>query len=209
VEALRSPKNADDPLKISVLLLRDYLSLTSVKKETGVLVDVLADGKASYRMAATVGERRFEAPFTFPATLNQAVTGLAENIAETAGSPLKPKKILPFLNETASGTAYLRYADGAAALDAPKTLTATEAEAAARAFEAAVKADYNYVFAYAGLGEALAAWSALETGERAKTLRAQALTEMSKAKLLNPYRAKIREERMNWYLKKAHCAEMR
>ncbi|HEX5035702.1 MAG TPA: hypothetical protein VFX30_00900 [bacterium] len=209
VEPLRSPKNAEDPLKPVLVLLREYLSRTSAKKETTVSVDVVQDGKTSYRAAAIVGERRFEAPFEFPGSLNQALTGLVESLSEEVKSPLKTKKILPFLNETPSATAYLRYADGALALDATKSLTPHDLERAARAFEDAVKADYNYVFAYAGLGEALAAWSALETGERAKTLRAQALAEMQKAKLLNPYRAKTREDRMNWYLKKARCEASR
>lgn len=208
VEPLRAPKNADDPIKVVAVVLQEYLDRIKPPKEnTTVLVDVIPDGKTAYRAAALVGQKRFEAPFEFPATLNQALTGLVEKVAAEIRSSFKAKKLLPFLNESPSGTAYLRYADGVAVLDAGKSLTAAQAEKAAHAFEDAVKADYNYVFAYAGLGEALAAWSTLETGERGKTLKTQALAEMQKAKLLNPYRAKTREDRMNWYLKKARCAE--
>lgn len=186
----------------------EYLALAKQPKiETAVTMDVLSDGGSKYRAAALLGEKRFEAPFEFPATLNQALTGLVETVTDAAKVSFKAKKLLPFLNETASSAAYLRYADGSLVLDAPKSLAPADAERAAHAFEEAIKADYNYVFAYGGLAEALAAWSVAESGERAKTLRAQAKAEMTKAKLLNPYRAKNREERMNWYLKKARCLE--
>jgi hypothetical protein len=136
-----------------------------------------------------------EAPFTFPDTLNGALTGLAERITAEVGRPLPAKKLLPFLNETRSAAAYSNYADGVLAL------RKQDFQRAAAAFEESLRSDYNYVFAYAGLAEAQAGW-ALQTGSEA--LQSQARANLQKAKLLNPYRAKTREERVNFYLK-ARC----
>jgi tetratricopeptide (TPR) repeat protein len=189
-------------LKVAVVLLGEYLSHVKKPKEDAVVqlviqLDVVPESGKNYRAVALWGEKRIEAPFLFPDTLNEALTGLTETISQDVKKPLKAKKILPFLNETPSETAYLRYADGVLALER------SDWEGAITAFEEALRSDYNYVQAYAGLAEALAALGAT-SGAESDRLKAKAT--MQKAKLLNPYRAKIREERVSWYLK-ARCGE--
>jgi len=195
VEPARPAKKGDDPLKVVTILLGEYLSHAKRPKKTAVVtLDVLAlPGASSLR--AVMGDLKMDAPFSFPGTMNEALTGLAERITAETGKRLEAKKLLPFLNETRSATAYLRYADGVLALKA------RDFERAADAFEESLRSDYNYVFAYAGLAEAQAGL-ALQTGSEALKARAQA--NLQKAKLLNPYRAKIREDRVNFYLK-ARC----
>lgn len=168
------------------VLLDEYLSHVKKRQPPAVIrLDVAPESGKNYRAVAILGEKRFEAPFSFPETLNDALTGLTENLSKEIKKPLSAKKILPFLNQTSSETAYLRYADGVLALDK------ADWTGASAAFEDAIQADYNYVEAYAGLAEAQAALGA----------KAQAKSTMQKAKLLNPYRAKIREEQMDAYLK--------
>jgi hypothetical protein len=203
----RATRGADDPLNVVAVLLKDYLSYAKPPRaETSVMVDVAALGKGQFRATATLGVKRFDAPFSFPGSLNEALGGLTESISQEMKVPIDGKKLAPFLNESPSADAYLRYAEGAMALDGKTGLTSADLERAEASFEEAIHSDYNYVPAYAGLGEALAARAALEDS---KPLRAKAEIEMQKAKLLNPYRAKRREDRMNWYLKKARCAEAR
>jgi hypothetical protein len=208
VEPSRNFKGADDPLKVVVVLLKEYLSRAkSPKTKTQIRVDLVSEGGASYRITALLGEKRFDAPLSFPDGLNEALPGLTERLSSELGATIKTKKLAPFLNESRSSAAYLRYADGVLALEGKDAVAPEDVNRAAAAFEEAIKADYNYVPAYAGLGKALAAGAVFEdSAEKAKALRAKARAEMEKAKLLNPYRAKNREEGMNWYLK-AQCPE--
>lgn len=202
VEPSRPFKEGVDPLKVVAVLLREYLSRARPpKQEVTIRVDAVPTGRGQFQVIAMVGEKRFQAPLTFPDNLNEALVGLTETITQELKTPIKGKKLLPFLNETPWATAYLRYADGVLAMEGlgdKKSLNREDAERAAAAFEEAVKADYNYVSAYAGLAEALAAQAAL-TG--LEPLRLKSKVAMEKAKLLNPYRAKSREPRMAWYLK--------
>lgn len=187
-------KKAEDPLKVAVILLEEYLSHAKrPKKPASIVLDVLSDG----RLSGTVGELKMVAPLSFPDGMNDALINLTERITAEAGKRLEAKKLLPFLNETRSAAAYHRYADGVLALKD------RDFERAAAAFEESIHSDYNYVFAYAGLAEAQAGW-ALKSGSEA--LRGQARVNLQKAKLLNPYRAKTREDRVNFYLK-AHCGK--
>lgn len=184
MESQRPYKN--DPLKVVAVLLGEYLShVKKIAPPAVVRLDVAPESGKNYRAVALLGEKRFEAPFSFPETLNDALTGLTENLSKEIKRPLAAKKILPFLNQTSSEAAYLRYADGVLALEK------SDWAAASAAFEDAIQADYNYVEAYAGLAQAQAASGAA----------GKAKATMQKAKLLNPYRAKIREESVEWYLK--------
>ncbi|HSA58528.1 MAG TPA: hypothetical protein VLJ37_02435 [bacterium] len=195
VEPARPYRKGDDPLKPAVILLEEYLSHARAPKKAAVItLDVLPGGQA---LRTEMGGLKMEAPFSFPDTMNEALTGLTERITAEEGKRLDAKKLLPFLNETRSPLAYLRYADGALALKSG------DFQRAAAAFEEAIHSDYNYVFAYAGLAEAQAGL-ALRTGS--EELKTRARANLQKAKLLNPYRAKIREERVNFYLK-ARCGK--
>lgn len=195
-----------DPLKVVLVLLKEYLSHAKDPKEsTTVTVDVSPEGRSQFRAFVVAGEKKLEAAFVFPDTLNPVLMGLTEEISREIKTPLKAEKILPFANETASAAAFLRYADGVLALEGQEAVTSADAERAVAAFEEASQADYNYVSAYAGLAEALAAQAALTDSE---PIRMRAKVAMQKAKLLNPYQAKIREKGYSYYLK-ARCGEKR
>lgn len=180
------PGVAPAALKAAAVILEEYLSLArQPKKETLISLNAVPEGGKNYRIVALMGDQRFEAPLVFPETLNDALVGLTETLSKALGKPLAAKKILPFLNQTASESALLRYADGVTAMDNSDWKTA------AAAFEDALHSDYNYVEAYAGLGAAQAA-----LGQKNKAKAA-----LQKAKLLNPYRAKTYEDLANRYLK--------
>jgi tetratricopeptide (TPR) repeat protein len=195
VEPARPFKAGDAPLKPAVVLLEEYLARAKRPKKPVVVTLELSPGSPTLR--AVLGDLKMEAPFAFPATMNEALMGLAERITAEAGKRLEAKKLLPFLNEARSPRATLRYADGVLALKE------RDFEKAVAAFEESLRSDYNYVFAYAGLAEAQAGL-ALKTGS--EDLRRKARANLEKAKLLNPYRAKIREDRVNFYLK-ASCGK--
>lgn len=147
-------------------------------------------------------------------TFSDMLVGLTLKITEALKEPLAEKKILPFANTTNSWEAYRAYAEGMTQLDGGDALTEASLTQAIQAFEKAVQADYNYVPGYRGLAEAYAAWAALKGpgspgGGTTSSIGQKARVALAKAKLLNPYVTKIREDRIEWYLKnkgKDHCA---
>lgn len=141
---------------------------------------------------------RFEGNFEFPATLNDLLLAWVGELSQALGKRLPPKKILPFLNTTRSAEAYFSWAKGRVELDGTKNSRTPEAvQRAARFFKEAIQKDYNYVPAYLGLAEVLAAQASLERARpdgaaKGASYARQARLELEKAKLLNPPLAKIR-----------------
>lgn len=132
-------------------------------------------------------------------SLNELMAELVEKASEILHAPLKEKKILPFLNTTHSMIAYQNYSVGMMSLDSQgPELQAEALLRAVQAFEKASQEDYNYVPAYRGLAEAYAALAALTTNGG---MSQKAQIAWTKAKLLNPVVTKIREDRIEWYLK--------
>ncbi len=212
------------------VLLREYLSLEKRFSPLPIPRESNAGGKSApyflkgavvregtgYRMSAQIltgnsGQElsRCEGVFEFPQTLNEFLLPCVEKFSASLGKKLTEKKILPYLNATRSGQAYLAYAEGSLYL---QDLNVDGLKKAEEAFERAIKQDYNYVPAYLGLAEALAAESLIQrtgagqdggAGKRARL-------EITKAKLLNPVLTKIKESRIESFLKADRwnvCAE--
>jgi tetratricopeptide (TPR) repeat protein len=217
ISPFQLPKSSQTGLSLlATVLLKDYLSLAkdlailpipdpTASSTTGTAAYLLGgrltpetEGfrlEGSLRSAADGSEiYRFEGRFEFPNGLNELLIRLVEEISAALKSKVEAKKLLPYLNVTASPSAYLAFAEGRLKLDHP---TAPSLEKAVKDFEQAIQADYNYVPAYLGLAEALAGLAAL--GQEGYASRAR--REMEKAKLLNPVLTKIRISRIEKYLK--------
>ena len=148
--------------------------------------------------------QRFQGSFEFPSTMNELLLGLVEQVSpRLIGKKLGAKKILPYLNAGRSASAYLAYAEGEILL---QDLEKSRVDQTVQAFEKAIQSDYNYIQAYLGLSEALAAKGFFERVENSEAAKGEAYSqrarvELEKAKLLNPTIAKLRERRIEWYLK--------
>lgn len=199
---------------IVTVLLREYLALG---KDLRLGASPILSGKVSkaggseYLVQATLqstgtkkeraGEiGRWEGSFRLggeTSTINDMMIGLVMKITEALHEPLSEKKILPFLNTTSSPDSYRAYADGIFILDGGDPLTEVSLTRAIQSFERSIQADYNYVPGYRGLAEALAAQAALTSNA---AMAQKARVALAKAKLLNPYVTKMREDRIDWYL---------
>lgn len=152
-----------------------------------------------------------EGEIELPFQINQALLDAIPQISAALGPEIKPKKLIPYLNISNKLDAYLLYARGIMALQSP---TKESLEEAIRIFGNAIEQDYNYVPAYLGLAEALAARSAWEKMTSPEKIdketpwEKKAKIELEKAKLLNPVLTKAKKGRVEWYLeyKNSSCS---
>ena len=120
----------------------------------------------------------YEAPVEFPQNLNPLLIDYVIKTAGSLGEKVKEKQLLPFLNQTNSAEAYLFYADGVRAYHQHDFVGAQ------KAFETAIKNDYNYIPAYVLLSQVLR-----------ELMSPHAEVEWQKAQLLNPDLSKTIRER--------------
>ena len=186
------------PTTVLPLLLKDYLSHVSGIAPTFGLTPTVSNLKTQYvlkgiltrkgsgfeltaKLFSTEGDTKevmiSAGLFDFPATMNDLLTALTEKTASAVGRKYNEKKVLPYLNKSASAEAYLSYAS------AIQEMTHAPDKAVAL-FQQAIQKDYNYVPAYVGLAEALARAGA----------PGRARVELMKAKLLNPVIVGMRED---------------
>lgn len=204
----------EGPGLVLSVLLKEYLGrvkgLAAAGTEaTHLLTGKLSGGGGHYRLNCVLRKvsdnseiLRFEGEFDYPSTMNDLLLRLVEEASAALKSKLTAKKLLPFLNVTTSPAAYLAFAEGSLALDQSTNVGIQEAvpllEKAVNRFEQAIQQDYNYVPAYLGMSEALAALAALT---RTNGYAQKARLQMEKAKLLNPVLTKVKAARIEKYLK--------